>query len=425
MKPQADRILALVAFIGFVDALGVGLILPVAPDLVVSVAHVRVEDAAPIGGLLAFIYALMQFLFAPVIAGISDRFGRRPVLLLTLFALGLDYVLMAWAPSLFWLVLGRVISGIMGATWSTTNSCVADCLPPERRGGAFGLLAGASGLGIVLGPALGGFAGEFGTRIPFMIAACLALSGAAIGYVVLRETLPLDQRRAFDWRRANPIGSLIETSRQAFLLGSLGVIFLTQLAAQAQLSIWAYYGTQKFGWTPLISGLTVSFYGILIVMVQVGVTGKAIAKWGPSRVAKYAILVGLPCYLALAFANSTPMIIAAILIGCPAAMMFPALQSLMSARVSADAQGELQGALASSISLTSIIGPLIMTNIFSFYSDRSGTYFPGAPFVVSAGLLSLAILLLWATLNRAARVTAAANAGQSLQVNGHDRRDCM
>lgn len=410
LTPHAHRILALVAFIGFVDALGLGLILPVTPDLVVAVAHVGIEDAAPIGGFLTFVYALMQFLFAPIIGGISDRFGRRPVLLITLFIFGLDYLVMAWAPSLSWLVLGRVISGIMGATWSTTNSCVADCLPPEKRGGAFGLLAGASGLGFVLGPALGGFAGEFGTRIPFVIAACLALSGAAIGYVVLRETLPLDQRRKFDWRRANPIGSLIQTSRQAFLLGGLGVMFLTQLAAQAQLSIWAYYGTQKLGWTPLISGLTVSFYGVLIVVVQAGFTGKAIAKWGPSRVARYAILFGLPCYLALAFASSTPMIVAAILMGCPAGMTFPALQSLMSARVSADAQGELQGAIASTISLTSIIGPLIMTNVFSAFSDNSGPYFPGAPFIVSAALLGFGVLLLWATLNRASSALPNPNA---------------
>lgn len=409
MRKTSTPILAAVAFIVFVDMLGIGLIIPVMPRLIGEIARTSIDRSAEIGGLLLFAYAGMQFLFAPIIGGLSDRFGRRPVLLTTLFLLSVDYAIMAWAPTLAWLVAGRMMSGIMGASWAAANSCIADCIPAERRGAAFGLLGGAGAAGFVLGPALGGIAGEIGTRAPFVIAAGLGMIGVLAGLVVLRETLPTDRRRKFDPARANPLGSIIQMARTPFVLCCLGVAFFMQLSAQSQLSIWAYWGELQFGWTPSISGLTVSLYGVLLGVAQAGLTGRSISRFGAANTAKYTLLFGIPSYLLLAFATSTPMVIAAILAGALTGMTFPALQSLMTVQVSEDAQGELQGAIASTVSLTSILGPIMMTQIFGRFADDKGIFFPGAPYLVSLGLLLVAIGLLWWTLgHRPAPVQAKA-----------------
>jgi DHA1 family tetracycline resistance protein-like MFS transporter len=398
MRGKSSHILAAVAFIVFVDMLGIGLILPVMPRLIGEIAQTGLDRSAEIGGLLTFAYAGMQFLCAPFIGGLSDRFGRRPVLLTTLFLLAVDYAVMAWAPTLAWLVAGRLISGIMGASWAAANSCIADCIPAERRGAAFGMLGGAGAAGFVLGPALGGIAGEIGTRAPFIIAASLAGLGVIGGLVFLRETLPPERFRAFDLKRANPLGSLIQMARTPFVLSCLAVAFFMQMAAQAQMSIWAYWGELEFGWSPTVSGLTVSFYGVLIGAAQAVLTGKSIARFGAANTARYSLLLGIPSYLLLAFATGTPMVIAAIIVGALTGMTFPAMQSLMTVRVSEDAQGELQGAIASTISLTSIIGPVMMTQIFGHFADDTGIFFPGAPYLVSLALLVVAIGLLWRTM---------------------------
>ncbi len=398
MRGKSSHILAAVAFIVFVDMLGIGLILPVMPRLIGEIAQTSLDRSAEIGGLLTFAYAGMQFLCAPFIGGLSDRFGRRPVLLITLFLLTVDYAVMAWAPTLVWLVAGRMMSGIMGASWAAANSCIADCIPAEKRGAAFGMLGGAGAAGFVLGPALGGIAGEIGTRTPFIIAAGLAGLGVLGGLVFLRETLPPDRRRAFDLKRANPLGSLIQMARTPFVLSCLVIAFFMQLAAQAQMSIWPYWGELEFGWTPTISGLTVSLYGVLIGTAQAVLTGKSIARFGAANTARYSLLLGIPSYVLLAFATVTPMVIAAIIVGALTGMTFPAMQSLMTVRVSEDAQGELQGAIASTISLTSIIGPVMMTQIFGHFADDTGPFFPGAPYIVSLGLLVVAIGLLWRTM---------------------------
>lgn len=401
MRGKPAPILATVAFIVFVDMLGIGLILPVMPRLIGEVAGVAVDRAAEIGGLLLFAYAGMQFLFAPVIGGLSDRFGRRPVLLTTLALLGFDYALMALAPTLAWLVVGRTVSGVMGASWSAANSCIADCVAPGKRGGAFGLLGGAGAAGYVLGPAVGGLAGEHGTRLPFMIAAALALGGALAGLFLLRETLPPERRRRFELRRANPLGSMLRMARAPFVLGCLLTAFFMQLSAQAQLSIWAYWGELRFGWGPLAIGLTVTLFGVTLGLAQAVLTGRAIRRFGAPDTARWSLLFGLPCYLMLAFAPSPAVAIAAIVIGCVTGMTFPALQGLMTAHVDEDAQGELQGAIASTISLTAIIGPVMMTQIFAHFADGRGPYFPGAPFLVSFALLGCGIVILWRTLARA------------------------
>jgi MFS transporter, DHA1 family, tetracycline resistance protein len=398
-SPDSRGLLALVAFIVFIDMMGIGLIMPVTPSLIMGIADVGVDRAAEIGGVLFFAYAIMQFLFAPIIGGLSDRFGRRPVLLFTLVALAIDYALMAWAPTLIWLFFGRVIAGIMGATWGAANSCIADIVEPEQRGAVFGMMGGAGAAGFVFGPVIGGLAGTYSDRLPFLIACALSLGGAAVGWFILRETLPLERRRAFTLARANPFGTLLQMMKTPLVMGCLITVFFMQLSAQANISVWGYYGALQFGWGPLAIGLTVALYGTTIAITQGLFVGKAIARFGPVKTARWSLLLGLPSYLILAFAQSTWHAIAAILIGAVTALTFPAMQELMSKRISEDAQGELQGAIASTVSLTSIIGPLVMTSIFGMFADNKGLYLPGAPFILAMVLLTVAIVILWRTLS--------------------------
>ena len=393
-------LLGLVAFIVFIDMMGIGLIMPVIPTLIMGISKVTIDRAAEIGGVLFFAYAIMQFLFAPVIGGMSDRYGRRPVLLITLAALGIDYALMAWAPTLIWLFVGRIIAGIMGATWGAANSCIADIVEPEKRGAVFGMMGGAGAAGFVFGPVIGGLAGSYHDRLPFLIACALSLGGAVVGWFILRETLPTERRRDFNWARANPFGTLLQMMKTPLVMGCLLAIFFMQLAAQANISIWGYYGTLQFGWGPLAIGLTVALYGTTIAITQGVFVGKAIARFGPVATAKWSLFFGLPSYLILAFAQNTSHAIIAILIGAVTGLTFPAMQELMSKRISEDAQGELQGASASTISLTSIIGPLLMTAIFGMFADAQGLYLPGAPFILAMLLLAVAIAILQRTLSR-------------------------
>jgi DHA1 family tetracycline resistance protein-like MFS transporter len=395
-----DRNMMVLASIVFIDMAGIGLIVPVMPGLIESLTGQGLDQAATWGGWLLFTYALMQFLFAPVIGGLSDRFGRRPVLLATLALLGVDYALMAAAPSLGWLFVGRAISGVMGASYAAANSCIADSTPAERRGAAFGMLGGAGAAGFVLGPAMGGLIGQFGDRLPFVAAAMLCAAGVGFGWLRFDETLVPERRRRFDPFRSNPLGTVMRMRRSPLVIGCLCAIFLMQLASQSQLSVWAYYGTAMFDWTPAVTGATIALFGIMIVVTQGFLSGKAIARFGPVRTATISLTFSVPSFLTLAFAPNTAVVILGVVIGAIPGMCFPAMQQLMSPRVPEDAQGELQGAIASVISLTAIIGPPLMTGVFAAYADATGLFFPGAPFVLAAGLMVSAITVLGWTLNR-------------------------
>lgn len=397
-KPQS--ILLFVAFIVFIDMMGIGLILPVMPALIEGITGASIDRAAEIGGLLLFAYAVMQFLFAPIIGGLSDRFGRRPVLLSTLFLLGLDYAIMAWAPTLAWLFIGRVISGIMGASWAAANSCVADVAKPAERGKFFGILGGAGASGFVLGPALGGLLGEYGERLPFIAASVLALVGTAVGILILKETLPVEKRRRFTIARANPLGTIIQMAKTPLVLGFLLTIFVLQLAAQAQIAVWAYWLIERFSWSVFQIGISIAMYGILLAIVQGGLTGALIAKLGERRTAYFGLMFGVPAYLCFAFAPNDWFVYIGILVGAASGFAFPAMQQMMSNRIAEDAQGELQGAIASTISITSIFGPVMMTAIFGAYADKQGLYFPGAPFVVGAVMMIGAVMIYAITIRR-------------------------
>jgi DHA1 family tetracycline resistance protein-like MFS transporter len=261
-------------------------------------------------------------------------------------------------------------------------------------------MGGAGAAGFVLGPAIGGVLGQYGDRLPFICAGVLALSAAAIGYFILNETLPPERRRVFEWARANPLGSVIQMAKTPLVLGCLITIFFMQLSAQAQLSIWGYYGVLKFDWDVRTIGLTISLFGILLAVAQGLLVGKAIDRFGAMRTAIWSLVFGIPSYFVLAFAGSTQMMVLGIIIGAVTGLTFPAMQMLMSAKIGEDSQGELQGAIASVVSLTSVIGPPLMTNMFGTFADRQGLYFPGAPFILSAGLLGIGVLILGRSLRR-------------------------
>ena len=383
-----------ISFIVFLDMLGFGIVLPVMPMLIHDISGMGIDRGAEIGGLLIFIYSGMQFLFAPLIGGLSDQFGRRPVLLTTLLLMSIDYALMAIAPTLTWLVVGRAISGVAGATWATAYACIADCVSVGERERAFGVLGGLGAAGFVLGPALGGFTGELWTRLPFVIASGLAAAGLVFGLSYFRETLPFEARRRVNLIRANPIGGIVRMAGTPFVLPCLFVIFLINLASQAQLSIWPFWGALQFGWSPTTSGLTVSLYGVLFGAVQAFTTGWLVTRFGAARTAQYALMLGLPSYALLAFAPSTSVVVFAIIVGAGTGVVIPALQGLMTARVAENAQGELQGALVSASSLSAIVGSMAMTHIFSHFSDMEGLFFPGAPYLLSFAILIPAIAII-------------------------------
>jgi DHA1 family tetracycline resistance protein-like MFS transporter len=288
----------------------------------------------------------------------------------------------------------------MGATWAAANSCIADLFPPEERGSKFGLLGGAGASGFVLGPALGGVLGEWGLRLPFVAASVLALAGAAVGLFLFKETLPGHKRRRFTLARANPLGTILQMAKIPLVIGMLSVIFLMQLGSQSQMATWAYFLIEQFSWTPLQIGLSVALFGAMLVFAQGFLTGKLIPRLGERRTALYGLMFGMPSYLLLAFAGSGAMVYAGIVVGSFSGVAFPAMQALMSHKVDPDAQGELQGAVASMISITAIIGPIIMSRIFAHFSDDQGLHMPGAPFLLAVTLTAMAVALYVAVTRR-------------------------
>jgi len=388
------------AAIGFIfvtiliDTIGFGIIIPVLPDLIMELTHGTTSEAARIGGWLLFAFAIVQFLFAPVLGGLSDRFGRRPILLGSLFGFGLDYIFLALAPTIGWLFVGRIIAGALGASFTTAGAYIADISTPEKRGENFGVMGAAFGLGFIIGPAIGGLLGSFGFRIPFLAAAGLSLLNWLYGFFILPESLAPENRRGFDWKRANPVGSLLSLKRYPVVLGLVASLVLIYIAAHAVQSNWAYYTIEKFKWGPTMIGISLAAVGLLIAIVQGGLIRIIIPAWGQ----KNSLYVGLLLYsigfFLFAIATESWMMFAFLIPYCLGGIAGPALQGIISAQVPPNGQGELQGALTSLMSVTSIIGPLLMTQLFSaFTGDSAPYYFPGAPMVM-AGILTLISLVL-------------------------------
>jgi MFS transporter, DHA1 family, tetracycline resistance protein len=381
-----------------IDAMGFGIVMPVLPQLLLHMGEPDIAAATRTGGWLILTYAVLQFFFGPVIGNLSDRFGRRPVILASLFAYGVDYLLMGFAPSILWLFLGRAIAGIAGAVYVPANAFIADVTPPDRRAHAFGLIGSAFGLGFILGPGIGGLLGEMGVRAPFFVAAALAGVNFLFGMFVLPESLPLERRRAFSWRRANPFGALVT------MLEDYPGVLLYALATTAYLignnvypSTWAFYTTAKFDWSTGMIGASLMVTGIAMALAQVFITGRLSKRIGEARAAILGLSMAVVVAIGYALISRGWLVFPLLLIGAVQAIAYPALNALMSRTVPANAQGELQGAIASFSSIANVLGPLMMTQTLAFFTSAiAPVYFPGAAFVV-AGLVNLIAILILLT----------------------------
>ena len=384
-----------------VDVIGLGIIIPIVPKLIEKLTGLGISDASKYGGWLVFSFALMQFLFSPILGGLSDKFGRRPILLISLFGLGLDYIFHAFAPSIIWLFTGRLIAGIMGASITTATAYIADISTPEKRSQNFGLIGAAFGLGFIIGPLIGGIASKWGTNVPFLIAAGLTLLNVIYGYFILPESLSLENRRNFEWKRANPISSLKHLKKYTIVSGLVSSLVLTFLASHAVQSNWTYYTMYKFKWTPEIVGYSLAIVGVLVAFVQGFLIRKIIPRLGESK----AIYLGMAftCLGLILFGLAWKdwMMFAFLVPYCLGGIAGPALQGIISKQVPDNEQGELQGALTSLMSLTAIAGPLIMNNLFAYSTAKESLfYLPGATFYLAALLILIGLFAAVKTLSQ-------------------------
>lgn len=377
-----------------IDAMGIGLILPVMPQLLQEVDGGNLGAAAIWGGILATSFAAMQFLFSPLIGNLSDRFGRKPILVISLLVMAFDYVLMALAGTVWLLLLGRIIGGITAATHATAAACIADMSKPEEKAANFGLIGAGFGIGFVFGPIIGGLLAEFGTRAPFWGAAILALSNAAFGYFVLKETVTDKTRRAFEWHRANPFGALKSVAKLPGLGALLLVYFFYQVASVSYPAVWSYYTVERFDWSPGTIGLSLAIFGISFALVQGLLVKPSIARMGNSRTVLVGILLEVGALMLLVVITSGTVLLILLPAAALGAIGMPALQGIMSRRVSDDAQGELQGVLNSVNSLSAIIAPLVLTRTFAYFTaDDAPIYAPGAPYALAAMLMLISALI--------------------------------
>jgi DHA1 family tetracycline resistance protein-like MFS transporter len=379
-----------------IDVTGIGLIIPVVPGLIEQLIHGTVSEASKYSGYLAFAYAIMQFLFAPLLGNLSDKYGRRPILLLSLLGLGIDYIFLALAPSIGWLFVGRLIAGFAGASFTTATAYIADISTPENRAQNFGMVGAAFGLGFILGPVMGGLLGEYGVRVPFVVAACLSLINCLYGYFVLPESLTVENRREFQWKRANPVGSLKQLPAVSGLILSF---FLIYLGANAVQSTWSFFGIKQFNWTPRTIGISLGLVGLLVGAVQGGLI-RIVNPWLGNKKSVYA---GLALYaiglFLFSIATQSWMMFLFLVPYCLGGLCGPALQSIISGQVPANEQGELQGGLTSIISVTNIIGPILMTGLFSYFSKANApVHFAGAAFFLGGIFMVISLVLAYRTL---------------------------
>ena len=390
------------------DVIAMGIIIPVLPALIKGFVGGDTASAARMYGVFATVWALMQFFCSPIIGMLSDRFGRRRVILLANFGLGLDYIVMALAPSLGWLFVGRVISGITGASWTTAGAYIADVTTPEKRAHNYGIMGAAWGLGFVLGPALGGLLGGIDPRLPFWAAAFMTLANALYGTFILPESLPPEKRRAFEWRRANPVGSLtlLRSHRELFGLAAVNAIYF--LAHQAMPSVFVLFAQYKYGWGERAVGLTLAGVGVCSAFVQAVLVKRVVGRIGERKAVLLGIAFGTLSFIAWGTAPALAALFVAIPLGSLMGLYGPSAQGLMTRHVSPSEQGQLQGANASIMGITGLIGPTLFTRTFAHFIDGEGFVFPGAPFILGAMLTLSALVLAWRVTRREVDRPAAA-----------------
>lgn len=376
------------------DMIGIGLVIPVLPKLVTTMYGGDISDGSYIFGWFVASYALMQFIFSPILGNLSDKFGRRPIILTSLLGAGLDYLLMAFAPNLVWLFVGRVLSGITGANISAANAYIADVSAPEDRAKNFGMIGACFGVGFIIGPALGGLLGTYGLRLPFIVAACLNLLNWLYGFFVLPESLSPENRRPFNFKRANPFASLSQLGKYPVVLGLTATIALERLAHDTLPATWVLYTTYRFNWTERDNGLSLALVGIVYALVQGGLTGRIVARIGERKAIIFGLLIGSLTFLAYGLSTQSWMLYVAIIFGSIGGIAGPAMQSIITKMVSASEQGAVQGIIASIQSMVAILGPLMATNLFGYFTSTAAPLkLPGAAFLAASALVAIAALM--------------------------------
>lgn len=396
-----------IIFTVMLDAMGIGLLMPVLPDLLSTLDGGSLADAARWGGLLAFTYAGMQFLFGPLVGAVSDRFGRRPVLLISLVGMGIAYIITAFAPALWLLFIARIISGITGATYSTANAFVADISARDKRAANFGLVGLGFGIGFILGPAMGGFLGQYGYQAPILAAAVLSLANAVFGYFVMPETLK--SKRAIVWKEADPIRALLKVRSLPGLGPLLLVMFLYTIAHNIYPAIWAFFTIERFAWDVNMVGLSLAAFGICMAVVQGGLMRIILAKIGDWGTAMFGLSIDIFVFMLIVWVTQTWQIFALMPVMALGVVVGPALNGVMANATPDDRQGALQGVLASLQGIAAILSPLLMTNLFSTFSaEDAPIYLPAAPFIAAAILtaISLGLLLRARAAQRQATITS-------------------
>ena len=371
------------------DMIGLGLIMPILPALLRQLTGSDIAHASIYGGWLFFAYAAMQFFCAPVIGGLSDAYGRRPVLLLAVLGLGVDYALTALSPTIVWLFAGRIIAGIFGASFTTANAYIADVTPPDERGKAFGILGAAFGVGFVVGPAIGGLLGDLGPRVPFFVAAGLSLANFFYGLVMLPETHPVEKRRPLQLSQIHPfgaIGSIPGGKPVRTLVIALFVLFLGSAVYPA---VWSFWANARFDWSPRMIGISLASYGVSNIITQAVLVGFFTKRWGERKTAFVGLAITVVCFVLTGLATQSWMIFVVIVVTSPAGIAMPAMNAWMSKLAPDDAQGRLQGSIGAAESLSSIFGPILMSQVFGACEHS----LPGAPFFVSAALTVAAVFI--------------------------------
>lgn len=384
-----------------IDVIGLGIIIPVVPKLIQELIHGDISEAAKYGGWLTFAYAITQFIFAPLVGSLSDKYGRRPILLLSLLGFSLDYLLLAFAPTITWLFVGRVIAGITGASITTASAYIADISTNENRAKNFGMIGAAFGLGFIIGPVIGGLLGQYGARIPFYAAAVLCLFNFLYGYFILPESLSKKHRREFDIKRANPIGTFFNLKKYPKLIGLVIAVFILHTASHAVQSNWSYFTMYQLKWDEKMVGISLGVVGLLVALVQGG-----LIRWvNPKLGNKKSIYVGMALYtfgmFLFAFATQSWMMFAFLVPYCLGGIAGPALQAVISEQVPPSEQGEIQGTLTSLISASAIIGPPLMSSVFYYFTHKEAPFlFAGAPFVLGGFGMLLSTIIAYASLKK-------------------------
>jgi DHA1 family tetracycline resistance protein-like MFS transporter len=375
----------------FLDLVGYGIIVPVLPQLIQELTGGGVAEAAVLGGFLVFVYASMQFVFSPVLGNLSDRFGRRPILLGSLLGMTFDYVMMSFTPVVWYLFIGRFVAGVAGGSVATATAYMADITPPGKRTQRFGLIGAAFGLGFIVGPVIGGELGAFGTRVPFYAAAALAFANFLFGVFVLPESLHKLNRRPFEIRRANPFGAFFSLKQYPVVLWLILALLMFTMAAQAFPSVYNYFTIEVFNFSSSQIGRTLGLFGIVFALFQAFGVGPLVKRFTETPVVVVGMLAAVVAFTGIAFIHNANWVYVYIVIGAISGLAAPAINGVLSRQVPDNAQGELQGAVNAANSLATIIGPLAATQIFAFftYPDGAASNFPGAPFVFAA-LLTLA-----------------------------------